>query len=422
MINPQTSSQEARQLAHLMEVSLTLNSTLNLDELLQYIIKTATEVLDCEAASLLLFDEKRNRLFFAAATGTDTKKMAQIPVPIDGSLAGTIFREDKPIILNDAKADPRHFSGVSQQVSFETRSLMGVPMRIRDKGVGVLEALNKRDGKFSETDERLLSVLASQAAVAIYNARLIQALQKAYDDISETDRLKSNFLALASHELRTPLGVIIGYATFLQEESPGELSEHAKQVLNAAMQMRVLVDAMTNLDMLRSKELVMHRLVVPIQQVLRSAYGEVKRLADAKCQHLILEIPEIPIPVKCDPEKLTSVFINLLDNAVRFTPEGGTITVGTNLRPSGDVLIWVKDTGKGIPAGETNKIFKGFYQAEQHTTRKHGGMGIGLSIAKGLVDAHGGKIWAESPGPGKGSTFNVLLPFLSTKALQTQRQ
>jgi signal transduction histidine kinase len=126
--------------------------------------------------------------------------------------------------------------------------------------------------------------------------------------------------------------------------------------------------------------------------------------------------------VKCDPEKLTSVFINLLDNAVRFTPEGGTITVGTTLRPSGDVLIWIKDTGKGIPAGETNKIFKGFYQTEQHTTRKHGGMGIGLSIAKGLVDAHGGKIWAESPGPGKGSTFNVLLPFLSTKALQMLNQ
>ena len=265
-------------------------------------------------------------------------------------------------------------------------------------------------------------MIASQAAVAIHNARLVKALQDAYDELNTADQLKTNFLALASHELRTPLGVIIGYATFLQEESPGELSEHAKQVLNAAMQMRVLVDAMTNLEMLRTKDMVMHRLVVPIQQVLRSAYGEVKRLADAKGQHLALELPEMPIPVKCDPEKLTSVFINLLDNAVRFTPEGGKITLGTTLRAGGDVLTWVQDTGKGIPAGEMNKIFQGFYQIEPHTTRKHGGMGIGLSIAKGLVEAHGGKIWAESPGPGKGSTFKVLLPFLSTTALQMMKQ
>jgi signal transduction histidine kinase len=179
------------------------------------------------------------------------------------------------------------------------------------------------------------------------------------------------------------------------------------------------VDAMTNLDMLRSKDMVMHRLVVPIQQVLCAAYGEVKRLADAKGQKVLLELPEIPIPVKCDPEKLTSAFINLLDNAIRFTPEGGKITLGTAQQPGGGVLAWIQDTGKGIPASELKKIFQGFYQIEPHTTRKHGGMGIGLSIAKGLVDAHGGKIWAESAGPDKGATFKVLLPFLSTNALET---
>ena len=100
-----------------MEVSLTLNSTLNIDDLLTYIIKTAAELLGCEAASLLLYDEKRNRLFFAAATGSDPKKMSQIPVPIDGSLAGTIFREGKSITLNDVSQDPRHFGGVSKHRS-----------------------------------------------------------------------------------------------------------------------------------------------------------------------------------------------------------------------------------------------------------------------------------------------------------------
>ena len=107
-----------------------------------------------------------------------------------------------------------------EHVDFEVHNILGVPMRIKDKPTGVLEALNKRDGNFDESDADILSVIASQAAVAINNARLVKALQDAYDELRAADQLKTNFLALASHELRTPLGVIIGYATFLQEESP----------------------------------------------------------------------------------------------------------------------------------------------------------------------------------------------------------
>jgi signal transduction histidine kinase len=166
----------------------------------------------------------------------------------------------------------------------------------------------------------------------------------------------------------------------------------------------------------------MHRLVVPVQRVLRTAYGEVKKLADAKEQQVILELPEMPIPVKCDPEKLTSAFVNLIDNAVRFTPERGRIVVGAALQPGGEMLTWVQDSGQGIPAADLKKIFREFYQVEPHTTRKHGGMGIGLSIARGLIEAHGGKIWAESAGPGKGTTVKVLLPFLSTHALETVKR
>jgi signal transduction histidine kinase len=408
----------AEQLARLIEVSVTLNSTLNLDELLRFIILTATEIIDCESVSILLYDEKRKQLVFAAATGSDPKRLAETPVPLDSSLAGTIFRENKIISLSDVQNDPRHYAMISKSIGFEVHNILGVPMRIRGKPTGVLEAYNKREGNFDESDADILLVIASQAAVAINNARLVKALQDAYDELHTADQLKANFLALASHELRTPLGVIIGYASFLQQESPGELSDHAKQVLNAAMQMRVLVDAMTNLNMLRSKEIVMHRLVLPVQQVLRGAYGEVKRLAEAKGQQVILALPENPIPVKCDPDKLASAFVNLLDNAVRFTPDGGKITIGVKAEPGGEVLAWVQDNGKGIPAGELKKIFQEFYQIEPHTTRKHGGMGIGLSIAKGLIEAHGGTIWAESPGLGKGATFKVLLPFLSTTALQ----
>ncbi len=182
-------------------------------------------------------------------------------------------------------------------LNFEVKNLLGVPMRIQDKPTGVLEALNKRDGNFDESDADILAVIASQAAVAIHNARLVKALQDTYDELRAADQLKTNFLALASHELRTPLGVIIGYATFLQQESPGELSEHAKQVLNAAMQMRALVDAMTNMDMLRSSEMIMHRLVVPVATDLAWRHTTMSRiLAKAKNQQVTLDIKGDPHP------------------------------------------------------------------------------------------------------------------------------
>jgi signal transduction histidine kinase len=416
MITSQPASQEAKQLAYLMEVSLTLNSTLNLDDLLQYIIKTAAEVLDCEAASILLYDEKRNRLFFAASSGTDTKKVAQIPVPIDGSLAGTIFREEKPFILNDVSHDPRHFGGVSQLVNFQTKSLLGVPMRIRDKGIGVLEALNKRSGDFTDADERLLSVLGSQAAVAIYNARLIQALQRAYEDISETDRLKSNFLALASHELRTPLGIIIGYASFLQQENSGDISENAERVLAAASQMRSLIESMTSLHLLQAKGLTFKPRVVPIQQVLNAAYEEMRLIAQEMRHTVTFDLPMQSLLVTADPEKLTPAFVNLINNAIRFTPPGGKITIGAAQR-SGNIQAYVQDSGIGIANEQLTKIFQEFYQVEPHTTRRFGGLGIGLTIARGLIETQGGRVWAESEGLGKGATFRVLLPPAGTSSL-----
>jgi signal transduction histidine kinase len=398
----------AEQLARLIEVSITLNSTLNLDELLQFIIRTAAEILDCEWVSILLNDEKHRQLVFAAATGAEPGQLADIPVTLD-SPAVVIFQKNQPMILSELQDDPRYYPVVSKHVSFKVNNLLGVPMRVKDKPNGVLEALNKHHGDFDESDADILSVIASQAAVAIHNAGLVKALQDAYNELRTADQLKGNFLALASHELRTPLGVIIGYATLLQEESQDELSEHARQVVNAAMQMRSLVDAMTNLNMLRANEMILHPQTFAIQKTLKAAYAEIKPLADTKNQQVTLQLSDQPLQVSGDPEKLTAAFVNLLNNAVRFTPEGGRIVLGARAEKEG-VLAWVEDNGIGIPAGELKKIFQEFYQVEPHTTRKTGGMGIGLTIAKGLIEAHGGKIRAESPGPGKGATFKVALP------------
>lgn len=398
-----------QQLLRLVELSVTLNSTLDLDALLQIITETATELLDCEGASILLYDEKNARLYFAASTGSDPAKLAEIPVPIEGSLAGTIFRTNHHLILNNAEQDPRHYSLVSDHIKFKVNTLLGVPMPIKERTVGVLEAINKRNGVFDEHDATILAVIAAHAAIAINNARLLRTTQLALEKVGEANELKSNFLSLASHELRTPLGIIIGYSTFLKEDAKGELSEHANQVLNAAGQMRSILDEMNNLAMLKSDKMLLKPQKVVMQDVLAYACEGIKEIASTRDQKLTYAFPDELFVVAVDIDKTSLAFINILNNAIRFSAPGSEITIGA-MKHGNQVLSWVQDQGIGIPVDKLQRIFEEFYQIEPPNTRHYGGLGIGLTIAKGLTEAQEGKIWAESEGVGTGSTFKVLLP------------
>ena len=396
-------------LLRLVEQSVILNSTLELNELLQLITATATELLKCEAASILLYDEKNPRLFFAAATGSDPEKLAEIPVPIGGSLAGTIFRTSHPMILNDVDEDPRHYSIVADHIKFKVKNLLGVPMPIKDRTMGVLEAINKHDGVFTKSDLSILSVIASHAAIAIDNARLLMKTQLALAKVKETNQVKSRFLALASKELRNPLNIIIEYATFLQRDAKGEISDHADLVIDGATKLRSLLDQMNNLTLLQSDEMEMSQVKTPIQDVLESALDEIKYFAAKRDLQLVYAFQEDPIYVNLDPEKTTLAFVNLFNNAIRFSPEESEIVVGA--KKQGDkILAWVKDSGIGIPPAQLQKIFEEFYQIEPTDQPRYSGLGIGLTIAKGLIEAQEGNIWAESEGEGKGSTFWVTLP------------
>ena len=408
--NPEQQLQN-RQLAQLVRISVTLNSTLDPAELLRYIIEKAAELLGCDAASILLYDERRAQLYFTTATGSDTNKLAEIPVPLEGSIAGSVFRENRPMVINNVENDPRHYAGVGQKVQFQSRSLLAVPMRIRSQVTGVLEAVNKRAGDFTDNDVQLLSVIASQAAVAINNAQLVQALQKANEELSRADKIKSDFMAIASHELRTPLGVILGYATFLKEDAKGELSEHANMVLTSALRLRALVEDMTNMNLLQMGDAKLAMYPISIQEPLLAACEEIATTAEIKNQKLEPELPREPLMVQGDLVKLELLFANLLNNAIRFTPDGGQIRIRARLCEK-EVWVEIQDSGIGIPPEELENIFKEFYQVEDHLRRRHGGMGLGLAIARGIVRLHNGRIWAESQGENKGTTINVVLPHL----------
>ena len=189
----------------------------------------------------------------------------------------------------------------------------------------------------------------------------------------------------------------------------GVLSDHASQVLTAARHMRSILDEMNNLAMLQSDGMILKPQRIPMQDVLTYACEGIKEIASTRDQKLIFAFPEQPFFVNVDLDKTALAFVNLLDNALRFSPEGSDVVIGT-INDGNQILAWVQDQGIGIPVDKLHKVFEEFYQIESPNTRHYGGLGIGLSIAKGLIEAQGGKIWAESEGSGAGSTFKVLLP------------
>jgi signal transduction histidine kinase len=396
-----------QQLTRILEINQQMTSTLELEPLLQQIIRAATELTDTEGASIMLYDEKAAELRFAAVTGKNAEELSKMRVPVEGSIAGTIWKTGQPMLITEADKDPRHYEGTDQATQYQTRNILGVPLSIKDHHIGVLEAINKHgDVLFSEEDTRLLSTLAAQAAVAIQNARLVGELQRAYQKLNQLDSLKSDFISIASHELRTPL--ILGYAAMLRDEAAGPAAEQLEVVLQAALRLRGLIDEMVNLRLLDTGERVIQVATFAIQDLVKTVCGECESITTAKSQAISINAPMAPLLINADPAQVAIVLNNLLTNAIKFTPQGGRISVSVEPRNS-EAWIAVADNGIGISPGDLERIFERFYQVEPHLSRSHGGMGLGLSIAKGLVEMHGGRIWAESV-KGRGSRFTFTLP------------
>jgi signal transduction histidine kinase len=287
---------------------------------------------------------------------------------------------------------------------------------VKDEVIGAMELLNKLDEHgFGQDDIQIASTLAAQAAIAIENARLLDQLQSAYDDLAELDELKSNFVSIASHELRTPLSVILGYASFLREEVSGEASEQVSIVLQSAMRLRSLIDDMVNLRHVETGEALLEREIFSIKELLSEVSKEFAQVAEAKQQILRVHLPDDPLKIDADQQKVYLILANLLSNAIKFTPSEGRVQVSAQ-RKGEEIWISVMDTGIGIPQREYNRIFDRFYQVEPSLTRRYEGMGLGLSIAKSMVELHDGRIWVDSV-LGKGSRFTVVLPVFPTQGV-----
>jgi signal transduction histidine kinase/ActR/RegA family two-component response regulator len=300
------------------------------------------------------------------------------------------------------------------------RSFMRVPMVADGRALGVLTFISETPGRYREDDLRFAEQVASRAALAISNARAYEEVRRLAHDLraaerrlTEANRLKDQFLAVVSHELRTPLHAILGWADMLRRGIlPDGRRERAIAAIYAnARRQGELIDELLDVSRIMAGKLSLERAAIDLPGVIRSAVEVVQSAADSRRVRLAVDIDPTIGPMYADAPRLQQVVLNLLSNAIKFTPEGGSVHVAVE-RAGSEVVVRVTDTGEGIPAEFLPYLFEPFRQANALTTRSHGGLGLGLSIVRHLVEAHGGRVTAESDGPGRGATFTVRLPFV----------
>ncbi len=379
----------------LVDIARDLASTLDLNTLLDRIIRAASDITDAEAASILLYDDAARELNFQVATNLDLQTMRGLAVPLDGSIAGWIVLNRQPVRIADAHDDPRFFQKVENITRYATASLLGIPLITKDKVVGVLEAINKRSGEFTQSDEDLLLVLGAQAAVAIENARLFQ---------------QSDLIAEFVHELRTPLASI-GTSTYLLLRPEISQEQHEQIIHNIhseTLRLNSLASSFLDLARLESGRVQFHLTNFDLGPLLEECRQIMQSKADENQVTIAIEIPSDFPPVSADRDKLKQVVLNLLSNAIKYNCPQGRVVMRAGLASKYWTLA-VEDTGMGIPEKALPRLFEKFYRVSG-SEKKAAGTGLGLSICKQIVSGHGGSISVTSK-VGSGTTFTVHLPF-----------
>lgn len=405
MISPERAS----KLERLPAVIRDFGSASDTAEMLQRLTTAAIDLTGSASASILEFDESSNSLRFVAVPWFWHQLLKDMYVPLDKSIAGWVFANNKLQIIQDVKNDPRHYKGVDQTTNFTTFSLLAVPMAYKGETIGVFEVVNKGDNAhYTEDDVTILEILALYAAMILWNSGLERQIQSTRNEFTELDRMKSNFIAITSHELRTPLGLILGHATFLREMISEEQREPVDIIIRNAIRLKEIIESLTEVDNYEAGVARVRQNWISIPAIIREVVSSFQDMAASKNITLEEDIRDEDLQVEADANKITVAISNLIRNALTFTNEGGQVQV-TVESVTGHVQVSVKDNGVGIPANDLGRVFDRFFQVESHLIRRHAGMGLGLSVARSLIELHGGRIWVESV-EGKGSTFSFLLP------------
>jgi signal transduction histidine kinase len=389
-----------------------LSTHRHMEALLQTIVDSIRQVLGCGSVYIALLDQEGETLEIKAAAGLEGEWRGRARLRVGKGILAQVATTGRAIYVSDVRE--------TEDVTFfghSFRSLLTVPLAFKNRVIGTLTIDDEQPGAFSADDERLITIAAAQAAMAIENARLFEELQEratslaeAYEELKEFDRMKDELVQNISHELRTPLTFVRGYVDLLLGGDMGALNKRQQQSLEIISSKTAtvshLVDNIMLLQQLRQKRLQLA--LTDLTRVGEEAVARAQEAAEQQEVALQLNVPgHLPL-VLADPERILLVFQHLLDNAIKFSPDGGLVQVSIE-EQTDHIQVAVRDQGIGMSQDQLDRIFERFYQVDSSATRRFEGTGLGLSIAKGIVEAHGGKVWVKTR-LGKGSTFYFSLP------------
>ncbi|MFA5138651.1 MAG: GAF domain-containing sensor histidine kinase [Elusimicrobiota bacterium] len=403
---------KAKEMKTLEEVVDAISEHPDEPEMLGAIVSMVAKALEADICAFLLIDEASADLVVqpgAYGLSEDEGSLYRIPLRNERSSSVRVFQSGEPFITGDAQSDPQVIGHYARL--WKCHSLMVVPLSVEGRRLGVMRVGSFKRDFFVPEHMQFVRVIAEEAAVLVESALLSRRLAEANVELARLHRLKDDFVSTVSHEFKTPLTSIKGFLSVLLDGEAGELNGEQKRFLSIAMtaseRLSALVSDMLDISRLEGG-LVFERTSVDLADVARISVEAHEWTASEKKVQLEAEVPDGLPAVKGNAEFLRQVFDNLVSNAIKFTPAGGTVRVA--LSNKGECLqASVSDTGIGIPSAERDRVFERFYRASNRGTVSAPGTGLGLAICRSILEKHEGRIWVESV-EDKGSTFHFVVP------------
>jgi len=403
-------AQRVEELTYLYDITRTVTSTLDRQRIFDLVAAKIGQMFHVEGGSLLLLHDDSQELEFVTSWLGTIEPLRGLRLKLGQGIAGQVALTRRPMVVNDAYADDRFYTQVDQATGFVTRSILCVPLLVQDRCIGVLELLNKVHGPFTQEDVERLSNVAHPVAIALENARLYREAQQLHE-------AKSRFVATMARQLRSPLTAIKGYNEMLLSGAMGDLEERqadiVRRIESNTDRLITLMEDLLDISRLETGETRLHLEPVSLAEVVAQLTSSFeKRLMD-KNLRLVVRVPSRLPPVYADRQRIGQVLNSLLMNAYLYTLPKGQITLEARLQEGGQgqqarVVVSVLDSGIGIAPEDQPRVFERFFRADHPLVRHHPGRGLSLSIARSLVELHGGRIWVESEA-GKGSAFRFTL-------------
>lgn len=459
------SRQYASQLHGLTEAAMAINSELSIEEVIRVITEQARAIIGAHQSvtSMTLNQNWAQSISSISLSNKYAAWQDDCEQPDGSGIYGCVCQMNRPMRMTQAELEAHpQWQGFGKQADKHPpmRGWLAAPLIGRDgHNMGLIQLSDKYEDEFTEEDEAIIVQLAQMASIAIENTQLYEAEQQARAEAEEANSIKDQFLAVLSHELRSPLNPILGWSKLLQSRKidPSKTAAALSTIERNAKLQAQLIEDLLDISRILQGKLTLNIDKVNLISTISAAMETVRLAVEAKSIDLRFAILDLelenaskkeyiefnklsnnlksPIPnpkflVMGDSNRLQQVIWNLLSNAVKFTPSGGRVEVqlsalkGQEKQQTIDTYAQIRviDTGKGIEPNFLPHVFDYFRQADSATTRKFGGLGLGLAIVQQVVEFHGGTVIVESPGEGQGATFTVQLPLLQTKVTATENE